>query len=253
MSKQLSLRFRQGDPSGFAGLTTAIFNDVPPARILREILQNSLDASVDADQKTASVRFEISPMDLGDLPDFRGYERAFNEAVKYHKDKKSGRLSDPAQQVVDTIQSAIETCRAGGHYVLSVLDNGVGFDEDRLTAVLGDGWRQARAERRFLRCRPLLCNIGIGSSLCTLRRRVQNGEAHRFRFHDSGGEATKRTPAFRTWVFGQEVLGRQEQQALLFRNWQRGPVYRWRCLESNTEGLAPRECCHYSGVQWLRK
>ena len=139
MSKQLSLRFRQGDPSGFAGLTTAIFNDVPPARILREILQNSLDASVDADQKTASVRFEISPMDLGDLPDFSGYERAFNEAVKYHKDKKSGRLSDPAQQVVDTIQSAIETCRAGAHYVLSVLDNGVGFDEDRLTAVLGDG------------------------------------------------------------------------------------------------------------------
>ena len=139
MSKRLSLQFRPGDPSGFTGLTTAMFNDVSPARILREILQNSLDAAVEAGEKTAVVRFEISFLEHGDLPDLSGYEQAFRAAVKYHEKENGGRLPDPAQQVVETISSAIADVKAGRHYMLSVLDNGVGFDERRLKAVLGDG------------------------------------------------------------------------------------------------------------------
>lgn len=139
MSKRLSLQFRPGDPSGFTGLTTAMFNDVSPARILREILQNSLDAAVEAGEKTAIVRFEISFLEHGDLPDLSGYEQAFRAAVKYHEKDNGGRLPDPAQQVVETISSAIADVKAGRHYMLSVLDNGVGFDERRLKAVLGDG------------------------------------------------------------------------------------------------------------------
>lgn len=135
MSKQLSLQFRPGDPSGFTGLTTAMFNDVSPARILREILQNSLDAAVEAGEKTAIVRFEISFLERGDVPDLPGYEQAFKAAVKYHEKDND----DPAQQVVETVQDAIKEVNAGEHYMLSVLDNGVGFDERRLTAVLGDG------------------------------------------------------------------------------------------------------------------
>lgn len=139
MSKQLSLQFRPGDPSGFTGLATAMFNDVSPARILREILQNSLDAAVEANEKTATVRFRISFLEHGDLPDLSGYEQAFRAAVKYHRKDHGGHLPDPAQQVVDTVQAAIEEVKAGRHYMLSVLDNGIGFDERRLTAVLGDG------------------------------------------------------------------------------------------------------------------
>ena len=139
MSKRLSLQFRPGDPSGFTGMTTAMFNDVSPARILREILQNSLDAAVEAGEKTAIVRFEISFLEHGDLPDLRGYEQAFRAAVKYHEKDNGGRLPDPAQQVVETVRGAIAEVKAGRHYMLSVLDNGVGFDERRLTAVLGDG------------------------------------------------------------------------------------------------------------------
>ena len=43
----LTLKFGAGEPSGFTGYTTASFNHVPPAKILREILQNSLDAAVE--------------------------------------------------------------------------------------------------------------------------------------------------------------------------------------------------------------
>lgn len=138
MSKRASLKFGPGEPSGFTGLTTASFNDVQPARILRELLQNSLDAAVEAGEKTATVRFELSTMREADIPDLAGYEKAFREATKYHRDKDNG-LSDPAEQVVKTIEGAIERVKDGNHYLLSVLDNGIGFDQKRMTAVLSDG------------------------------------------------------------------------------------------------------------------
>lgn len=133
----LTLKFGPGEPTGFTGYTMASLNGAPPAKILREILQNSLDAAVEASEKTAKVRFEISLLQPEDLPDVRGYRRAFEAAVKYHRRK--GPLSDPAKQVVDTINAALKDVKAGQHYMLSVLDNGIGFDESRMTAVLSDG------------------------------------------------------------------------------------------------------------------
>ena len=135
MSKP-SLQFGPGDVSGFTSLTTATFNDVPPARILRELIQNSLDAAVEAREKTAKVRFEVSFIGKDDVPDLAGYRRAFHEAVSYHTKRNNGKLDDPAQQVVDTIEGALSK---NVDYLLSVYDNGVGFDQRRMTAVLGDG------------------------------------------------------------------------------------------------------------------
>lgn len=135
MSKP-SLRFGPGDLSGFTSLTTATFNDAPPAKILRELLQNSLDAAVEAGEKTATVRFEVSFLAKAGVPDLTGYERTFREAVGYHQKRNNGQLDDPAQQVVDTIE---DTLGEGEHCLLTVSDNGIGFDQRRMTAVLGDG------------------------------------------------------------------------------------------------------------------
>ena len=135
MSKP-SLRFGPGDLSGFTSLTTATFNDAPPAKILRELLQNSLDAAVEAGEKTATVRFEVSFLAKAGVPDLTGYERTFREAVRYHQKRNNGQLDDPAQQVVDTIE---DTLGEGEHCLLTVSDNGIGFDQRRMTAVLGDG------------------------------------------------------------------------------------------------------------------
>lgn len=137
--KRATLKFGPGEPSGFTGLTTASFNDVPPARILRELLQNSLDAAVEAGEKTAKVRFEVSTLDARDVPDLSGYREAFREAVKYHDRPRDGGLSDPARQVVETIKGALRRIDDGEHHVLSVLDNGVGLDSRRMTSLLGDG------------------------------------------------------------------------------------------------------------------
>lgn len=131
-----TLKFGPGESSGFAGIATAPFNNAPPARILRELLQNSLDAAVEAGEKTAVVRFEVSFLEKTAVPDLAGYRRAFRAAVDYHRKRSNGRLSDPGQQVVDTIENALGE---SDQYLLSVFDNGVGFDERRMTAVLGDG------------------------------------------------------------------------------------------------------------------
>lgn len=138
MSKPASLKFGPGEPSGFTNEATASFNDVPPARILRELLQNSLDAAVEAGRRPATVRFELSVLRRADLPDLAGYEDAFRAATEYHR-AKDGRLSDPADQVVTVMEEALMAVKNDYHWMLSVLDNGIGFDEKRMTAVLSDG------------------------------------------------------------------------------------------------------------------
>ena len=125
--------------SGFTALNTASFNDLQPARIVRELLQNSLDAAADAGEHTAVVRFRATFMDADNVPDFEGYKTAFEDAIRDNQKSAGGTLSDAAQQVVATIQEAMERLEKGDHYLLSVEDNGIGLNKKRMTALLGDG------------------------------------------------------------------------------------------------------------------
>lgn len=122
---------------GFTQHSTAAFNDLPPARIVRELLQNSLDAAAEAGKATAQVRFQVESIRLQDLPDAKGYENAFRKAVKYHKN--NGDLSDAAQEVVDRIEVALSALNGEEAVMLSVVDNGVGLNSDRMNRLLADG------------------------------------------------------------------------------------------------------------------
>ena len=124
--------------TGFAATNTALFNDLRPARIVREILQNSMDAAVVAQERVAHVRFRVTEIESKDVPDIAGYKKAFQEAVKCRKGSPNG-LSTPDKQVVNKITNALERLADGNHYLLSIMDNGVGLDETRMTAMLGDG------------------------------------------------------------------------------------------------------------------
>jgi len=124
-------------PTGFAATATALFNDLRPARIVRELLQNSIDAAADAKERVARVRFRITVIGPGDVPDIEGYTHAYHEAVRFSQDTRG--LSTPDQQIVDRIEEALGRLADGGHYMLSIMDNGVGLDEKRMTAILGDG------------------------------------------------------------------------------------------------------------------
>lgn len=119
---------------GFTPHSTAAFNDLPPARVVREILQNSLDAAVEAGESTAQVRFQVEPIRRRDIPDAKGYATAFQKAVVCQ-----GELSDPAQEVVNRIKSGLESLDAGTAVLLSIVDNGIGLDVNRMNRLLSDG------------------------------------------------------------------------------------------------------------------
>ena len=124
---------------GFTTHNTASFNDLPPARIVRELIQNSLDAAVEAGEPTAQITFQIDPVRTRDVPDFRGYARAFQKAEAYQAKRNGGELPDPAQEVVDRIRSGLDDIKAGKARMLSVTDNGVGLDIKRMNSLLSDG------------------------------------------------------------------------------------------------------------------
>ena len=131
------LKFGPGEMTGFPSHATAAFNDIPPAKVVRELVQNSLDAAVAAQADTAHVRFEVLPLVADDVPDLAGYRRAFEQAVR--DNRVNGRLPDAAQHVVDNIESALQRVSDGNHWCLAVLDNGIGLNVERMTSLLGDG------------------------------------------------------------------------------------------------------------------
>ena len=124
---------------GFTSFSTAAFNDLPPARIVRELIQNSLDAAVDAGEATAKVRFQVDRIRRGEVPDLKGYTSAFKKAVAHQTKTNNGELPDAAQEVANRIQSGLDSIKAGTAALLSVVDNGIGLDVKSMNSLLADG------------------------------------------------------------------------------------------------------------------
>lgn len=129
------LGFYQGNSSGFTPAGISGFNDLRPAAIIRELIQNSLDAAIQARVETAKIRFRLTGCQKEEIPSIKEYEIAFDRAVKTQKDE-SGKLNSQAKRVVQVIKQALDQ---GEHDVLSVLDNGIGLNQDRMNALLSDG------------------------------------------------------------------------------------------------------------------
>ena len=124
---------------GFTSFSTAAFNDLPPARIVRELIQNSLDAAVEAGEATAKVKFQVDNIRPRDIPDLRGYTDAFKRAITHQTKSNNGKLPDAAQEVVNRIQNGLDSIKAGTAALLSVTDNGIGLDIKSMNSLLADG------------------------------------------------------------------------------------------------------------------
>ena len=136
--RNLSLRFGSTTVmTGFTGLDTASFNDLRPSRIIREVIQNSLDAAVEAGEKQSIVKFRISKIEKREVPDIEGYENHYRRARDYYV--KNGELSDAAEKVVTDIEDALVLFSDEKQQSLSILDNGIGLDEKRMASLLGQG------------------------------------------------------------------------------------------------------------------
>ena len=133
------LHFGQGgEPSGFTTAGITGFSDLNPAAIVREIMQNSLDAAREAGQAVANIRFEVERSNLDQIPGIRRYRSVFNRAKQDQQKLRSGHqgLSDQAKDVAQAIEKCLSDERCT---TLFALDNGIGLDGSRMKAILADG------------------------------------------------------------------------------------------------------------------
>lgn len=136
-SRTPQLNFSPGDMSGFTSSGLASFGDINPTAIVRELLQNSLDAGREADIKPSVVRFEIEQHSVSKIPGIKSYKEAFKRSVDSQKKAQDGMLPDQAKGIVNAISNCLEKKKC---QVLFVLDNGIGLNNKRMTALLSDGF-----------------------------------------------------------------------------------------------------------------
>ena len=129
------LLFGPGDLSGFTPAGITGFHNLKPAAVVRELLQNSLDAAREASREVVRVRFEVEKHSLQDIPGLSAYREAFQKAVD-DQTRKLTLIPAQADAVVSTIQDCLKksTC-----HTLYVMDNGIGLDEKRMGGLLADG------------------------------------------------------------------------------------------------------------------
>ena len=129
------LHFGPGSNDGFTPAGIAAFDDLRPAAVVRELIQNALDAARSGDIPRAVVRFRLTRMRRDALPGIERYASVFDKAIKTQQSLGGG-LSRQAELVVERIRGALNRDELE---VLSVLDNGIGLDEKRMNALLSDG------------------------------------------------------------------------------------------------------------------
>ena len=121
-----------GQPQGFSTLATTHW-DGNPEPIIREILQNCLDAGVQAGRDRSEVTFSIRSVAKNDIPGMFGYQEHFVSAVAQRQRGKQGAAE---KRVIKQIQRVLNSDRVR---ILFCRDNGVGLDPDRMHRLLTEG------------------------------------------------------------------------------------------------------------------
>lgn len=110
-------------------------HDGSPEPIVRELIQNSLDAaqetSLGTPEMPAEVHFTIDESSQSDIPGLASYRKAFNVAVEQRNGFQ--RLGGPDQTVVERIRTVLDSERPR---FLFCRDNGIGLDSEGIKRIL---------------------------------------------------------------------------------------------------------------------
>lgn len=119
-------------PQGFLNLAMAKW-DGNPEPIVREMLQNCLDAAVEANRTAGEVCFTIRRVPVDTIPGIEAYREHFEAAVH---ERAKGKQGAAERRVVKRIQRVL----AGPDtQVLFCRDNGIGLNADRMKRILTEG------------------------------------------------------------------------------------------------------------------
>jgi len=134
-NNQADLYFGQThQPCGFTSGAVAQF-DGSEEPVVRELLQNSLDAARDAG-RSAEVRFVIDEIPGSALPGWSTYQKVFKEAKEQRHRWHDGKPSHDEKTVIDRIA---ETIKSPMIPILLCIDNGHGLNGKRMDALLTPG------------------------------------------------------------------------------------------------------------------
>ena len=122
---------------GFTPAGISAYSDLRAAAVVRELIQNSLDAAlIETKNKSARVRFRKFTCKTDEIPGIKKYRAAFGRAVLFQGSGGKKTMPRQAQIVADRIGNAL---KENSQSVLSVTDNGIGLDKRRMSALLSDG------------------------------------------------------------------------------------------------------------------
>ena len=127
------LYFRLGDMKGFTAIDLADKKE-GYANPIRELLQNSLDASREAGNEKCEINIYIEIIKKSQIPHIGEYEKVLKKAIKTAKNRRS--YNTNSEQRVKPILGALdeETLK-----VLMFSDNGAGMRQEQLEAILTGG------------------------------------------------------------------------------------------------------------------
>ncbi|BAS67189.1 hypothetical protein [Bathymodiolus septemdierum thioautotrophic gill symbiont] len=126
------LYFRTGETEGFTSKKLADKKS-GYANPIRELLQNSLDASKDADNNKCEINIYIESINKTTIPHIKDYEDTLNTAIEFHKSVDS--YNHNAEQIVNTIQQELGKDKLK---ILMFVDNGKGMSPDILNGLIGE-------------------------------------------------------------------------------------------------------------------
>ena len=127
------LYFRLGETKGFTAIDLADKKE-GYANPIRELLQNSLDASREADNDKCEINVYIAIIQKSQIPHIGEYERVLEKAIQTARNR--GSYNTNSEQRVKPIQGALneETLK-----VLLFSDDGAGMRQEQLEAILTGG------------------------------------------------------------------------------------------------------------------
>ena len=135
--EKLDLRFEpRASNEGFMSGKMSDYSEIKPTRVVRELIQNSLDAVRKTGRNDTIVRFELGRVNNSEIPAIETYKKVYESALKVQGRQSGGELSGVAKKVADDIGRSLKKEQLD---VLCVFDNGCGLDNPNMTQLLNDG------------------------------------------------------------------------------------------------------------------